>query len=121
MSTFFLSKFSKRATARITSVLYFRVENLKGDIAMEEKNEFTQEQANKELINTVRDLQQEMKMIRESNYNMYLENKEILQELKAIKDNTGFYIIIFAVKIIIYILLILLAGKGAYDLLQFLF
>ena len=69
---------------------------------MNDNNELTQEQANKEI-------------------DLKTQNDTSIQKLESIKDNTGFYIIVFAVKIIIYIALIVLAGKEAYDLLQFLF
>lgn len=88
---------------------------------MDENNELTQEQANKEIINAIRDLTQEVKLLNSNIIDLKTQNDTSIQKLESIKDNTGFYIIVFAVKIIIYIALIIFAGKGAYDLLQFLF
>lgn len=88
---------------------------------MNDNNELTQEQANKEIINAIRDLTQEVKLLNSNIIDLKTQNDTSIQKLESIKDNTGFYIIVFAVKIIIYIALIVLAGKEAYDLLQFLF
>lgn len=88
---------------------------------MNDNNELTQEQANKEIINAIRDLTQEVKLLNENILDLKQQGNISINKLEAIRDNTGFYIIIFAIKVIIYILLIVLAGKGAYDLLQFLF
>lgn len=88
---------------------------------MDENNELTQEQANKEIINAIRDLTQEVKLLNSNITDLKKQNDTSIQKLESIKDNTGFYIIVFAIKIIIYIALIIFAGKGAYDLLQFLF
>ncbi len=88
---------------------------------MDENNELTQEQANKEIINAIRDLTQEVKSLNSNIIDLKTQNDTSIQKLESIKDNTGFYIIVFAVKIIIYIALIIFAGKGAYDLLQILF
>ncbi len=88
---------------------------------MNDNNELTQEQANKEIINAIRDLTQEVKLLNTNILDLKEQNSISIKKLESIKDNTGFYIIIFAIKVIIYILLIVLAGKGAYDLLQFLF
>lgn len=88
---------------------------------MDENNELTQEQANKEIINAIRDLTQEVKLLNSNIIDLKTQNDTSIQKLESIKDNTGFYIIVFVVKIIIYIALIIFAGKGAYDLLQFLF
>lgn len=88
---------------------------------MNEDNDLTQEQANKEIINSIRDLTQEVKLLNSNIIDMKTQNNISIQKLESIKDNTGFYIIVFAVKIIIYIALIIFTGKGAYDLLQFLF
>ena len=88
---------------------------------MNDNNELTQEQANKEIINATRDLTQEVKLLNSNIIDLKTQNDTSIQKLESIKDNTGFYIIVFAVKIIIYIALIVLAGKEAYDLLQFLF
>lgn len=88
---------------------------------MNDNNELTQEQANKEIINSIRDLTQEVKLLNTNIQDLKEQNSISIKKLESIKDNTGFYIILFAIKVIIYILLIVLAGKGAYDLLQFLF
>ncbi len=88
---------------------------------MNDNNELTQEQANKEIINAIRDLTQEVKLLNTNILDLKEQNSISIKKLESIKDNTGFYIILFAIKVIIYILLIVLAGKGAYDLLQFLF
>lgn len=88
---------------------------------MNDNNELTQEQANKEIINAIRDLTHEVKLLNSNIIDLKTQNDTSIQKLESIKDNTGFYIIVFAVKIIIYIALIVLAGKEAYDLLQFLF
>lgn len=88
---------------------------------MNDNNELTQEQANKEIINAIRDLTQEVKLLNSNIIDLKTQNDTSIQKLESIKDNTGFYIIVFAVKIIIYVALIIFAGKGAYDLLQFLF
>lgn len=88
---------------------------------MNEDNDLTQEQANKEIINSIRDLTQEVKLLNSNIIDLKTQNDTSIQKLESIKDNTGFYIIVFAVKIIIYVALIIFAGKGAYDLLQFLF
>ena len=88
---------------------------------MDENNELTQEQANKEIINAIRDLTQEVKLLNSNIIDLKTQNDTSIKKLESIKDNTGFYIIVFAIKIIIYIALIIFAGKGAYDLLQFLF
>lgn len=88
---------------------------------MNDNNELTQEQANKEIINAIRDLTQEVKLLNANMLDLKQQNNIVINKLESIRDNTGFYIIIFAIKVIIYIALIVLAGKGAYDLLQFLF
>lgn len=88
---------------------------------MDNTNDLTQEQANKEIINSIRDLTQEVKLLNSNIIDLKTQNDISIQKLESIKDNTGFYIIVFAVKIIIYIALIIFAGKGAYDLLLFLF
>lgn len=88
---------------------------------MNDNNKLTQEQANKEIINAIRDLTQEVKLLNTNILDLKEQNSISIKKLESIKDNTGFYIILFAIKVIIYILLIVLAGKGAYDLLQFLF
>ena len=88
---------------------------------MNDNNELTQEQANKEIINAIRDITQEVKLLNTNILDLKEQNSISIKKLESIKDNTGFYIILFAIKVIIYILLIVLAGKGAYDLLQFLF
>ena len=88
---------------------------------MDENNDLTQDQANKEIINSIRDLTQEVKLLNANILELKQQNNIAINKLESIRDNTGFYIIIFAIKVIIYIALIVLAGKGAYDLLQFLF
>lgn len=88
---------------------------------MNENNELTQDQANKEIINAIKNLTQEVKLLNENILDLKQQGNISINKLEAIRDNTGFYIIIFTIKIIIYIALIVLAGKEAYDLLQFLF
>lgn len=74
---------------------------------MNENNEFTQEQANKELLNELRNINLELKKMNTLNIEISNQNSKIINELDKIHGNTSFFVFIFWLKIFFWTFIIL--------------